>query len=76
MNFAGVSGANDQRNNIIKKGNTPAGNLWKLEDVDIKNQSHYYAAVTTGGYAAMLKINICATPTSSQVHSLLNMEMF
>jgi hypothetical protein len=57
MNFAGVSGANDQRNDIIIRGNTPGGILWRLEDVDIPNPSHFAAAGTTGGPIGMLNNN-------------------
>lgn len=57
MNFAGVSGANDQRNDIIIRGNTPSGVLWKLEDVDIPNPNHFAASGTTGGPVGMLNNN-------------------
>ncbi len=57
MNFAGVSGANDQRNDIIIRGNTPSGLLWRLEDVDIPNPNHFAASGTTGGPIGMLNNN-------------------
>lgn len=57
MNFAGVSGANDQRNDIIIRGNTPGGILWRLEDVDIPNPNHFAASGTTGGPVGMLNNN-------------------
>ncbi len=57
MNFAGVSGANDQRNDIIIRGNTPGGILWRLEDVDIPNPNHFAASGTTGGPIGMLNNN-------------------
>ena len=57
MNFAGVSGANDQRNDIIIRGNTPGGVLWQLEDVDIPNPNHFAASGTTGGPVGMLNNN-------------------
>jgi hypothetical protein len=57
MNFAGVSGANDQRNDIIIRGNTPGGLLWRLEDVDIPNPNHFAASGTTGGPVGMLNNN-------------------
>ncbi len=57
MNFAGVSGANDQRNDIIIRGNTPSGILWRLEDVDIPNPNHFAASGTTGGPVGMLNNN-------------------
>lgn len=57
MNFAGVSGANDSRNDIIVRGNTPGGILWRLEDVDIPNPNHFAASGTTGGPIGMLNNN-------------------
>jgi len=57
MNFAGVSGANDSRNDIIVRGNTPSGILWRLEDVDIPNPNHFAASGTTGGPVGMLNNN-------------------
>lgn len=57
VNFAGVSGANDQRNDIIVRGNTPGGVLWRLEGVDIPNPNHFAASGTTGGPVGMLNNN-------------------
>ncbi len=58
MNFAGVSAANDQRNDIIIRGNSPSGLLWRLEDVDIPNPNHYAESGTTGGPVGMLNNNV------------------
>jgi len=57
MNYAGVSGANDQRNDIIIRGNSPSGVLWKLEGVDIGNPNHFATQGTTGGPVGMLNNN-------------------
>lgn len=57
QNFAGVSGVNDQRNDIIIRGNSPAGVLWRLEGIDIPNPNHYGALGTTGGPVSMLNNN-------------------
>ncbi|MDL5410444.1 hypothetical protein QSH82_24605, partial [Escherichia coli] len=37
QNFAGVSGSNDARNDIVIRGNSPAGVLWRMEGIDIPN---------------------------------------
>jgi hypothetical protein len=58
MNFAGVSAANDQRNDIIIRGNSPSGLLWRLEDVDIPNPNHFAENGTTGGPVSMLNNNL------------------
>jgi hypothetical protein len=58
MNFAGVSSANDQRNDIIIRGNSPTGLLWRLEDIDIPNPNHFAEGGTTGGPVGMLNNNV------------------
>lgn len=56
-NYAGVSFANDSRNDIIIRGNSPAGLLWRLEDVDVPNPNHFAENGTTGGPVSMLNNN-------------------
>ncbi|NVO20559.1 MAG: TonB-dependent receptor [Bacteroidetes bacterium] len=58
MNYAGVAAANDQRNDIIIRGNSPSGLLWRLEDVDIPNPNHFAENGTTGGPVGMLNNNL------------------
>jgi len=57
-NFAGVSFANDSRNDIIIRGNSPSGLLWKLEDTEIPNPNHFAENGTTGGPVGMLNNNV------------------
>ncbi|MCP4438340.1 MAG: TonB-dependent receptor [Aureispira sp.] len=57
-NFAGVSGANDSRNDIIIRGNSPLGLLWRFEGVDIPNPNHFGGFGTTGGPVSMLNNNV------------------
>jgi len=59
-NFAGVSGANDSRNDIIIRGNSPTGVLWRLEGLDIFSPNHFAALGTTGGPVGMLNNNVLA----------------
>lgn len=53
-NFAGVMGANDQRNDIVVRGNTPTGVLWRIEGIDVFNPNHFAVAGTNGGPVSML----------------------
>jgi len=53
-NYAGVVGNDDSRNDIIIRGNSPIGLLWKLDGVDIPNPNHFGATGTTGGPVSML----------------------
>jgi len=48
-NFAGVQGADDSRNDVIIRGNSPLGVLWRLEGVNIPNPNHFSILGTTGG---------------------------
>jgi len=57
QNFAGVSGVSDSRNDIIIRGNSPLGVLWRLEGIDIPNPNHFGALGTTGGPVSMLNNN-------------------
>lgn len=57
QNFAGVSAANDSRNDIIVRGNSPNGLLWQLEGINIPNPNHFGALNSTGGPVSMLNNN-------------------
>jgi hypothetical protein len=57
QNFAGVSGTNDGRNDIIIRGNSPAGVLWRMDGIDIPNPNHFSTLGSTGGPVSMLNIN-------------------
>lgn len=59
-NFAGVVGNNDARNDIIIRGNSPTGVLWRLEGIDIPNPNHFGALGATGGPVTMLNNNLLA----------------
>jgi hypothetical protein len=56
-NFAGVSGANDSRNDIIIRGNSPMGILWRLNGLDIPNPNHFGNTGSTGGPISILNNN-------------------
>lgn len=49
QNFAGIQGTNDSRNDIVIRGNSPAGLLWRLEEIDIPNPNHFAVAGSAGG---------------------------
>lgn len=59
-NFAGVAGGGDQRNDIIVRGNSPWGVLWRLEGVDIPNPNHFSFTGNTGGAFSILNNNLLA----------------
>jgi hypothetical protein len=53
-NFAGVQGADDSRNDIVIRGNSPLGLLWRVEGIDIPNPNHFAVAGSTGGPVTIL----------------------
>jgi hypothetical protein len=53
-NFAGVQGADDSRNDIVIRGNSPLGLLWRIEGIDIPNPNHFAVAGSTGGPVTIL----------------------
>lgn len=57
---AGVSSGNDARNDIIVRGNSPIGVLWRLENIDIPNPNHFSAQGATGGPISILNNNLLA----------------
>ncbi len=58
QNYAGVMSAGDARNDIIIRGNSPMGLLWRMEGIDIPNPNHFGASGTTGGPVSMLNNNL------------------
>lgn len=57
-NYAGVATADDSRNDIVIRGNSPAGVLWRLEGVPIPNPNHFSTLGTTGGPVSALNTNL------------------
>ncbi len=56
--FAGVIGGNDQRNDIVVRGNSPVGILWRMDGVEIPNPNHFSTSGATGGGISMLNNNL------------------
>ncbi len=57
-NYAGVNIADDSRNDIVIRGNSPTGVLWRLEGVPIPNPNHFHTLGTTGGPVSALNTNL------------------
>ena len=57
-NFAGVSAPDDSRNDIVVRGNSPTGLLWRLEGIPIPSPNHYSTLGTTGGPVSALNPNM------------------
>jgi len=59
--FAGVSVADDSRNDIVIRGNSPTGVLWRLNGIPIPNPNHFSTLGTTGGPVSALNPNLLKT---------------
>ncbi len=60
-NFAGVISNNDSRNDIVVRGNSPAGVLWRIEGLPSPSPNHYATLGTTGGPISALNTNALKT---------------
>jgi hypothetical protein len=60
-NYAGVVASGDQRNDIIIRGNSPMGVLWRVDGFSIPNPNHFGAVGTSGGPVGMLNNNLLTT---------------
>lgn len=58
LSFAGVSTQDDLFNEIVIRGNSPRGLLWKLEGVEIPNPNHLAQEGGNGGAVSMLSNNV------------------
>ncbi len=59
-NFAGVSTADDSRNDIVIRGNSPSGLLWRIEGVPVSSPNHFSTLGTTGSPVSALNPNVLA----------------
>ena len=53
-NFAGVNGADDSRNDIVVRGNSPLGVIYRVEGVTIPNPNHFAISGSSGGPLSIL----------------------
>lgn len=49
LNFPGVTAAQDNDNDVIVRGNSAAGMLWRLEGIDVPNLNHFSRPGSSGG---------------------------
>ena len=59
-NYAGVQGNDDQSNDLIIRGNSPLGVLWRYEGVNIPNPNHFGVSGSTGGPVTVLNNKVLA----------------
>lgn len=57
-NFAGVVTPNDQRNDLVIRGNTPTGVLWRVDGLNVPNLNHFAVLGSNGGPVSALNTNV------------------
>lgn len=57
-NFAGVSAPDDSRNDIVVRGNSPTGVLWRIEGIPVPSPNHFSTFGTTGAPVSALNPNV------------------
>ncbi len=57
-NFAGVSVASDERNDIVVRGNSPMGILWRIDGIEMPNPNHFADVASSGGGISMINNNM------------------
>lgn len=61
LNFAGVAASGDDLSNeIVVRGNSPRGLLWRLEGIEIPNPNHFSGLGAGGGAISMLSASTLA----------------
>lgn len=59
LSFAGVTGGGDDvLNEIVIRGNSPKGLLWRMEGVEIPNPNHFAEIGSSAGGISMLSSNV------------------
>jgi hypothetical protein len=60
LSFAGVASGDDESNEIIIRGNSPRGLLWRMEGIEIPNPNHFSEEGSSGGGISALSVNVLA----------------
>ncbi len=58
LSFAGVNTQDDLSNQIVVRGNTPNGMIWRVEGVQIPVPNHFYEEGYDPGYVSILSSNM------------------
>ena len=60
-NYAGVAANSDARNDIVVRGNSPTGVLWRIEGSPAPSPNHFATLGTTGGPVSALNTDMLKT---------------
>lgn len=56
--YPGVMAGDDGNNQIVIRGNSPSGLLWRMEGMDIPNPNHFAVAGSSGGGISILSAQL------------------
>lgn len=56
--YPGIMPERDDRNDIVIRGNSPMGLLWRIDGIEIPNPNHYGGIGLTGSTVTLLNINM------------------
>jgi hypothetical protein len=56
--YAGVTGASDENNALVVRGNSPRGVLWRLDGIEVPNPNHFTSEGSSGGVVSVLSANM------------------
>lgn len=60
-NYAGIQGTDDSRNDVVIRGNSPSGVLYRLHGIDMPNPNHFAIAGTGGGPISIINSKVLGT---------------
>lgn len=60
LSFAGVNTQDDAGNEIVIRGNSPRGLLWRMEGIEIPSPNHFSDQGASGGGISALSVNMLA----------------
>jgi len=58
LSYAGVATTDDGGNEIVVRGNSPKGILWRLEGIEVPNPNHFGEEGASGGGISILSVNM------------------
>ncbi len=60
QSFAGVATSSDNTNELVIRGNSPRGVLWRMEGIEIPNPNHFSSEGGSGGGVSALSTQVLA----------------
>ena len=68
LSLPGVQPSKDNENDVVIRGNSSTGVLWRLEGVDILNPNHFARRGGSGGGITMFSLSLMDKSDQSPLH--------